>query len=99
MLSVESIDQLVTNPKAQMGMGAASLTDPVANSISKTQAIQEITQAHWYDKYWDPIWNLLPWTELATVMGVIGLGYGGFVFLKNAIKSKIQESHLQNKLK
>ncbi len=46
------------------------------------------TLARWYDPYWQPIWEILPWSQLATIIGIGWIGYMAYVTFTDRNKSK-----------
>lgn len=62
--------------------------DKIIQGTSSVGVVGAATTEKWYDPYWDPIWNLLPWSELATVIGIGWIGYMAYVTFADRKKSK-----------
>jgi hypothetical protein len=62
--------------------------DKIIQGTSSVGVVGAATTEKWYDPYWDPIWNLLPWSELATVIGIGWIGYMAYVTFTDRKKSK-----------
>jgi hypothetical protein len=62
--------------------------DKMIQGTSSVGVVGAATTEKWYDPYWDPIWNLLPWSELATVIGIGWIGYMAYVTFTDRKKSK-----------
>jgi len=62
--------------------------DTIIQGTSSVGVVGAATTEKWYDPYWDPIWNLLPWSEMATVIGIGWIGYMAYVTFTDRKKSK-----------
>ena len=62
--------------------------DKIIQGTSSVGVVGAATTEKWYDPYWGPIWNLLPWSELATVIGIGWIGYMAYVTFADRKKSK-----------
>ena len=62
--------------------------DKIIQGTSSVGVVGAATTEKWYDPYWDPIWNLLPWSEMATVIGIGWIGYMAYVTFADRKKSK-----------
>jgi hypothetical protein len=62
--------------------------DKIIQGTSSVGVVGAATTEKWYDPYWDPIWNLLPWSEMATVIGIGWIGYMAYVTFTDRKKSK-----------
>ncbi len=62
--------------------------DKIIQGTSSVGVVGAATTEKWYDPYWNPIWNLLPWSELATVIGIGWIGYMAYVTFTDRKKSK-----------
>jgi len=62
--------------------------DKIIQGTSSVVVVGAATTEKWYDPYWNPIWNLLPWSELATVIGIGWIGYMAYVTFTDRKKSK-----------
>lgn len=82
-MDVEHIEALAQNPINQIAVGTGTV------AAAHGEKLVEVAQKmHWYDPFWLPIWEFLPWTQLATVLGVPLVSYSLYVTIKNAIKGK-----------
>ena len=43
-------------------------------------------KVQWFDPYWTPIWNFLPWSQMATIIGLCWIGYSFYMTQKNKNK-------------
>ncbi len=65
--------------------------DPLVQGTSTTGIVVAANAdkiAHWYDPFWLPIWNFLPWSQLATIIGIGWIGYMAYVSITDRKKSK-----------
>ena len=80
----QTLEALAQNPIAQLTVSAGTVG--AANAERLISMVQKKT--HWYDPFWIPVWNFLPWAEIATVLGVPLVAYSLYVTIKNAWKNK-----------
>lgn len=83
-----TLEQIALDPKT-IGVQGGMIV--VATEIEKTEPV------FWWSESWGIIWNLLPWSQLAIVMGVVGLSYTGFLFIRNLLKKLPPISTILNK--
>ena len=62
--------------------------DKVVQATSSVGVVGAANAERWYDPYWNPIWEILPWSELATVLGIPWIAYMFYVSITNRKKSK-----------
>ncbi len=84
-MNITSIEQAALNPTNQIMVGGGVVG--IANAEGIVEVV-EISKPFWYEPYWAPVWEFLPWSELATVLGVPLATYGLFVIAKNTFKKK-----------
>lgn len=77
-MNTENIEAIAENPAVQ------------ATTAAGTIGAAHVDKMPWYDGVWSPIWNVLPWDQLATVIGTCVLTYSAYVTIKNAVKNKNQ---------
>ncbi len=82
-MDIEHIESLAQNPMAQTAVGAGTVVAAHGEKIAEAAS-----KIHWYDPIWQPIWEFLPWTQIATVLGVPLVTYSLYVTIKNAIENK-----------
>jgi len=62
--------------------------DKVVQLTSSASLTAVATTEKWYDPYWNPIWEFLPWSQLATIIGIGWIGYMAYVTFTDRNKSK-----------
>ena len=76
-MAITSIKEAAQDPIVQLSSG-----------IGTTVVANVDTIANWYDPYWQPIWNILPWSQLATIIGIGWIAYMAYVTFTDRNKSK-----------
>ena len=82
-MNLENIEAISQNPVVVIPGTAGTIGVANADKIAEI-----IITARWYDVWWTPIWEILPWSQMATVIGTPLLAYSVFVTIKNALKNK-----------
>lgn len=82
-MDMQHVEAIAQNPAAQITVSAGTIGAANADKIITVMQTQ-----HWYDPFWLPVWQFLPWTQIGTVLGVPLLCYSLFVTIKNAIKKE-----------
>lgn len=62
--------------------------DKVVQATSSVGVVGAATTERWYDPYWNPIWEFLPWSEIATVIGIAWISYMAYVSITDRVKAK-----------
>jgi len=83
-----SIEQALLAPSNVGKMSIASISAPIGEHVSP-----------WYTSAWEPIWLALPWLQIATVFGVIGLSFTGALFIKNIVKKLFVKFNIKSLFK
>jgi len=66
-----------------------NVTSPVVQGGAAGTALTGVAAEYWYSPYWDPIYSLLPFAELAQVLGVSVIALGIFKWGKTQVKHRI----------
>lgn len=75
-----AIREVAQNTTVQVSSGVGV---PVAAVVANSEI-----PYHWYDFIWDPIWNFLPWSQIATILGIGWIAYLAYVSITDRRNSK-----------